>query len=118
MTDLGGLTTLRRLDLSHNGLIAVPPGWFVKWSNMERIWLSHNQLSTLPADDLGRMARTLEELYLDHNRLDAVPSELAKLTRLHVLTLDDNSIEELPAQLGNLTQLDRLDVGTQQGRLR
>jgi hypothetical protein len=118
LTDLGELATLRHLDLSRNQLIATPPGWFVRWTNMERLWLSHNQISTLPADDLGRMGRTLVELYLDHNKLAAVPAELAKLSRLRVLTLDENLIEELPAQLGTLTQLERLEVGKQQGHLR
>jgi hypothetical protein len=125
LTDLGELSTLRCLDLSRNHLAALPPGCFAGWTRMERLWLSHNQLLSVADQLLPRgedmaasMAPALTELHLDHNRLDGLPAELARLTRLRVLALQENDIPELPAQLGNLTQLERLEVGTQNGRLR
>jgi Leucine-rich repeat (LRR) protein len=117
LADLGAMTRLRCLDLHDNGITALPPGCFARWANMERLWLSRNQLSELPVE-VGCLARTLRELHLDHNRIDRVPTELAKLTCLRVLTLAANLIVELPAQLGVLTQLERLEVGSQNGRLR
>ena len=118
LADLVGMTRLRCLDLRNNQITALPPGCFARWTNMERLWLSHNQLSALQADGIGCLAATLQELHLGHNRLDCMPAEMAKLTRLRALSIEGNLIVELPAQLGILTQLERLDVGSQNGRLR
>jgi Leucine-rich repeat (LRR) protein len=118
LADLGRLTALRSLDLRDNHLEFVPSTLFAQWTNMERLWLSHNKLTVIPADDVEHMAHTLEELHLSYNRLESLPAEMAKLTRLKVLTVEENRIVELPAQLGSMTRLERLEVGTQNGQLR
>jgi Leucine-rich repeat (LRR) protein len=87
-TQIGGLTSLERLDLSHNGLV-----------------------DNLPVEMVGKMLN-LEEVNLSYNFLNGpVLPKFWHLQRLRVLLLNDNSFTgALSPNLGDLAFLERLEV--------
>lgn len=116
LDDLDCLTNLRTLDLCDNGIEIVPKTVPAKLTRLQKLWLSNNNLTSLPSE-LSQVT-ALEELQIAHNKLDHLPAELAKLKLLQQLTVEDNLISELPVQFGLMTSLKELIVDNQNGRLR
>lgn len=112
----GQLTQLKCLDLSHNGISGIPAVCFMGLTQLEKLWLGGNALTSLGVD-IGAML-SLRELHLSHNRLTALPPEIASLKQLKVLNVEDNSLVELPAHLSTIPFLNKLQVGSQNGCLR
>ncbi len=79
----GQLTQLKCLDLSHNGISGIPAVCFMGLTQLEKLWLGGNALTSLGVD-IGAML-SLRELHLSHNRLTALPPEIASLKQLKVL---------------------------------
>ena len=80
MFTLGG--NCKTLDASGNRLSTLPPA-FVQLCALQRLALSKNCLSRLPADLLAPgLAGTLRVLLLDGNAFSELPEALARLTRL------------------------------------
>jgi adenylate cyclase len=53
------------------------------------------------ASSFLRNLQKLEELYLSGNQLTSIPTEdLVKMTRLSILSLNGNQFQTLPAELG------------------
>ncbi len=53
----------------------------------------------------------LERLYLTDNQLSSLPAEIGNLSYLNVLYLDYNQLSSLPAEITNLTSMTKLSVG-------
>ena len=89
--ELGSITDLHVLDLSHNSY---------RWE--------------IPST-LGNLTR-LRMLDLSNNRITGgIPEELGNLTELRVLNLSYNRLYgEIPASLSNLTNLERTEFGPQE----
>lgn len=68
------LTNLERLDLSHDNLSTVPDGLGGLLA-LRTLDLSHNQLTTLPDDELAALPK-LERVLVSSNRLTAMPARL------------------------------------------
>ncbi|XP_066105791.1 tsukushi [Saccopteryx bilineata] len=66
-----GYTTLAGLDLSHNLLTSISPTAFSRLRYLESLDLSHNGLEALPADIFT--SSPLSDVNLSHNRLHEVP---------------------------------------------
>ena len=94
---LAGLTG--DLSLRFTGLSALQSGDFAGLGNLQRLFLSNNQLTTLPADIFSGMS-SLTTLRLHTNQLKSLPSNLFDdLTDLDILDLEFNNLTTLPSDL-------------------
>ena len=109
--ELGRLSELERLDLSHNRLSGSIPPALAALSDLELLDLSHNQLSGAIPGELGHLA-DLETLDLAGNALTgSIPRELNNLADLEVLDLRYNELSGvIPGELGALADLQTLSL--------
>uniref|UniRef100_A0A8C6T725 Fibromodulin n=1 Tax=Neogobius melanostomus TaxID=47308 RepID=A0A8C6T725_9GOBI len=123
---------IKYLYLQHNHISAVPDSAMVNASNLVWLMLQHNQIHS---DAVGRKAllklERLDRLYLHHNNLTSVPSlprslrdlrlnhnSIDKLTaadfegmdNLTVLYLHNNAISDMGSSLKGLVSLTLLDI--------
>ena len=74
---------------------------------MQSLYLSKNQLSSLPAE-IGQLVN-LQSLYLSKNQLSSLPAEFGQLTKLQTLDLRGNPVPIPPEILGS--KIFREDAG-------
>jgi Leucine-rich repeat (LRR) protein len=103
---IGDLRQLHTLDLGHNALAAVPASLGNLTNLTKFLYLSDNQLQTLPAEIANLTG--LQYLGLTHNQFTELPAWFGALVGLRELRLYDNLLGKLPASLGNLTHLREL----------
>ena len=96
------LVNLQKLWLSNNQLVALPNS-FGQLTNLTELGLGDNQLAALP-DSFG-MLTNLTELGLNNNQLAALPDSFGMLTNLTRLGLSNNQLVALPASFINLYKL-------------
>ena len=75
---------------------------------LERLWASHNKLSSLPAQ-LDQLT-SLREVFLHRNNLEDIPACLTNLPCLQILWMNNNKITSIPDHIANLTTLKRLHL--------
>jgi len=107
--NIGELTHLQSLNLSHNQLIELT-GSIGNLTQLYSLDLSNNQLSTLP-DSIGNLS-CLTHLDLSKNQLKALPSSLGKLENLKTLRIRNNEIDQLPTWLSELRSLEWLEISS------
>ncbi|XP_064385297.1 ras guanine nucleotide exchange factor L-like [Halichondria panicea] len=76
--------------------------------NLQRLWVSHNLLSTLPAD-LDRLVN-LKEMFLHGNMFEDFPISICSLKSIEILWLSSNKIKSIPNEIGQLKTLKRLHL--------
>jgi Leucine-rich repeat (LRR) protein len=136
--EIGRLTYLASLEISHNHLSRLPdeiselhylqglyathnrltrfPDQILLLPVLARIDLSGNQISKIPSE-IGIMNQ-LTRLTMDQNNLTSIPLELYTLTNLSVLELADNGLDAIPEGIAGLKSLNKLDLsGNQLERL-
>ncbi|KAI9280056.1 hypothetical protein BY458DRAFT_501237 [Sporodiniella umbellata] len=82
---------LRTLNLAFNDLYEVPPGGLCHKLIYE-LYLSGNQLTSLPADDIVKL-QYLRVLAVNGNKLQTLPAEIGKLRKLLVLDVSNNILK-------------------------
>ncbi|XVF62330.1 hypothetical protein PTKIN_Ptkin08bG0208400 [Pterospermum kingtungense] len=102
---IGCLSSLKKLDL-HSNRIAQLPESIGDLLSLVSLDLSANQLSPLPAT-FGRLVR-LEELDLSSNCLPLLPDSIGSLVSLKKLNVETNEIEEIPHTIGHCSSLKEL----------
>lgn len=103
------------LELSSLGLTAVPRAALdpALAPLVRRLDLSHNDLRALPPE-LGAL-RNLEELFLNDNPLLALPDEIEGCLSLRVIDLRETLVAQLPPSLGRLPAI--IDINLLHTRL-
>lgn len=134
-SDLGSLTELRFLSLSHNNFSGEIPAAIGLLRKLEVLDLSYNSLLGQISSDLiglaplksidlsfnllsGRIklnnpdCKSLNHLKLSGNLLvGPIPPQIGKCSNLQTLLLDGNNLEgHIPAELGTISELRVLDV--------
>ena len=132
--DIGNLTYLASLDVSHNELRQFPeeistlhylqglyathnrltafPDQVLLLPVLTRLDLSANQISRIPPE-IGWMDQ-LTRLTMDQNSLTAIPVEVYALKNLNVLELADNGLQSIPEGISGLNALEKLDLSGNQ----
>lgn len=72
----------------------------------------YNHIYVSGGDGAFECCPKLEKLVLSHNLISELPAEIGKLTRLHTLECTCNQINTLPAELGALQALHVLVLRT------
>ncbi len=99
--------TYRTLDLHGLGLTSIEG--LEKVEGIDRIDLSRNNLTEIPADFVGKYPH-LVHLNVSRNKLTSLPTEIGLLKGLRFLSLSYNSLTGLPESFANLTVLRNLNV--------
>lgn len=108
--EIRSLVTLKKLDLSHNGLTQLPVE-LCTLSLLEALDVSHNELASLP-QALPGLRMSLKKFYLAHNLLKSIPSSFGTLVNLNQLNLHRNNLSDSCSDtLAKLTALESLDLG-------
>ena len=105
---LWSLTSLTRLNLSHNplGRISVELG---QLKNLHELWLTNINLYDLPTNVFVHLIH-LEKLSLKSNHLRRLPSDIGHLIELRWLCLEDNELNDLPDSLQDCSNLSYLNL--------
>ncbi|KAG6010255.1 hypothetical protein E4U21_007304 [Claviceps maximensis] len=110
-----GLRSGITVDLSRKGIQKLPEEVVaIVKDQLERLALSHNLLSTLPAK--FSECTSLRYLNIRGNQIKEFPPALCDLTSLEILDLGRNQIRVLPLTLSKLTSLKVLSVPKNQIR--
>ncbi|GAY42238.1 hypothetical protein CUMW_065240 [Citrus unshiu] len=114
-SEIGALSKLEKLVLSHNSLTEIGA-----LSRLKVLDLSYNRLTGTIPSEIGSL-RDLLDLNLSNNILNgSIPLEFGNLKDLDQLRLQGNKLDGLiPSSIGNLTNLTYLDLSLNQlsGRL-
>ena len=88
------LPELRSLNLSYNYIDDVPQNALRRWSHLNELYLSGNELTSLPSDDLATMDNhPLTVLFLNSNKFSNLPAELGKVRKLTCLDIGSNNLK-------------------------
>ena len=105
-SDLGRLSELKVLDLSHNRLSGEIPPEIVNSSNLTHLLMNQNQLTGELPPNLSSLTKLVEIRLSDNDLTGEIPAELGRLPVLRYLGLATNRVSgELPPELGNLSNL-------------
>jgi adenylate cyclase len=90
--ELALLSELRIVNLAHNLIIDIPSRTIRRWHSLTELYLSGNDLTSLPTEDLGEIS-SLKVLHINSNKFQVLPAELGKVTKLAVLDVASNSLK-------------------------
>ena len=88
------LPELRTLNLSYNFIDDIPTNALRRWQHLHELYLSGNELTSLPSDDLATMDNhPLSTLYLNGNKFSNLPAELSKVRKLSCFDIGSNVLK-------------------------
>ena len=102
-----GLHQLSALNVSMNAFSVLPDG-LSSLSNLVRLVVSDNQLSSLPVD-LFAMPK-LAELYAERNYIRELPKGISVAMCMKKLMLGGNQLTAIPDEVGEMPALETFDV--------
>ncbi|KAI8647314.1 hypothetical protein BD408DRAFT_408975 [Parasitella parasitica] len=105
--NIGLLSMIRRLDLSHNQLKELPEA-IGHLQQLENLSVSHNQITFIP-DTICHLVH-LVDLNLSHNQLKNITPFISHLHGLQTLQLGHNQLEQVTVSVENLISLTLLDL--------
>lgn len=86
------LPELRIVNLAYNLIYDVPPRTIRRWTHLAELYLSGNDLTSLPSEDLEEVG-SLKVLHINNNKFQVLPAELGKVAQLAVLDVASNSLK-------------------------
>ncbi|OAA40604.1 RAM signaling pathway, SOG2 [Metarhizium rileyi] len=105
-----------RDDLLNETLTGLVGGATVDVHAGVTIDLSHGDIVELPEELIDILKERLERLALSHNQLSSLPARFSECTSLRYLNIRENQIKEFPMSLCHLKRLEILDIGQNQLR--
>ncbi|KAF2457648.1 hypothetical protein BDY21DRAFT_286019 [Lineolata rhizophorae] len=90
--ELALLPELRIVNLSYNVLYDIPPRTIRRWQHLTELYLSGNDLTSLPSEDLEEVS-SLRVLHINSNKFQVLPAELGKVSKLAILDVGNNSLK-------------------------
>jgi len=110
-SELGKLSSLKKLSLSNNSLTGKVPESLGELSELHYLDLGNNNLNGVIPIPLGSLLH-LTELYLNNNQFSgSIPDSLGDLQSLNVLKMYGNSFSgSIPLTFGALSNLDILSL--------
>ncbi|KAL3372556.1 hypothetical protein AABB24_004882 [Solanum stoloniferum] len=111
--EVGNLSSLLDLDLSHNNLIGSIPTSTHNLRNLQRMYFQYNKLTGFIGDHICKLNH-LGAIDLGQNQLSgSLPNCLGNVTSLRLIYLDSNKLSSnIPTSLGNLKDLVLLDLSS------
>ncbi|XP_046395862.1 leucine-rich repeat-containing G-protein coupled receptor 4-like [Ischnura elegans] len=106
---LGGLSTLQKLNLSHNLLQKIAPDDLINLDDLKILDISHNKLTTLEETSKTELPK-LEELIANNNLLTTVGPDFYGLPRICKANLQYNLITTIGIELTAKTRCKLHDV--------
>ena len=107
LPDLRSLSCLKRLNISHNILEALPDELCELWT-LGKLEAGDNRIHVIPRS-ISNLT-VLSVLSLKNNSLSLIPDELCGCHSLRYLSLNANNLLSLPLQIFALTALSRLTI--------
>lgn len=86
------LPELRIVNLSYNLIYDIPPRTIRRWQHLAELYLSGNDLTSLPAEDLEEVS-SLKVLHINSNKFQVLPAELGKVAKLAILDVASNALK-------------------------
>lgn len=86
------LPELRIVNLAYNLIYDVPSRTIRRWQHLTELYLSGNDLTSLPSEDLEEVG-SLKVLHINNNKFQVLPAELGKVAQLAVLDVASNSLK-------------------------
>ena len=101
------------VDLSHNGIAAIPPSMTKPLTGLQDLNLSHNMISDFPSCLCNLPSLTTLDLSLNLLESIDISAELVHkgLPNLEALLLSKNHLRQLPPCLAGCKSLTKLDLG-------
>ncbi|ORY13274.1 hypothetical protein BCR34DRAFT_272780 [Clohesyomyces aquaticus] len=90
--ELALLPELRIVNLAYNAIYDIPPRTIRRWQHLAELYLSGNDLTSLPAEDLEEVS-SLKVLHINNNKFQVLPAELGKVAKLAILDVGSNSLK-------------------------
>ncbi|CAK4067974.1 unnamed protein product [Aphanomyces euteiches] len=105
---LGAFTSLQELDLRHNELTEVPQG-LDSFASLDTLLLSYNKLNSLGNHVEWRHMTKLTTVHLSHNQLESLGS-IYLAPCLTALNAENNNLQEIPLEFGHSPHLCLLNI--------
>lgn len=105
--EIGKLTALTRLNLSHNRLKKLPME-IGQLTALTILDISDNKISGFNFE-IGNLS-SLKELCALNNNIRKLPNEIGMLRRLRNINLQNNFLSALPSEIGRLSSLKELNL--------
>ncbi|KAF2083264.1 PP2C-domain-containing protein [Saccharata proteae CBS 121410] len=90
--ELALLPEMRILNISYNLIYDIPPRTIRRWQHLTDLYLSGNDLTSLPAEDLEEVS-SLRVLHINNNKFQVLPAELGKVAKLAILDVGSNNLK-------------------------
>lgn len=90
--ELALLPELRIVNVSYNLIYDIPPRTIRRWQHLAELYLSGNDLTSLPAEDLEEVS-SLKVLHINGNKFQVLPAELGKVSKLAILDVGSNLLK-------------------------
>ncbi|XP_028130153.2 chaoptin-like [Diabrotica virgifera virgifera] len=105
-TRFGAFTTF---TLSNIHVREISPGSFADISNLEHLYLDHNNLTTIEKKVVQNL-RKLQTLDISYNSITYIASEAFTGTKISSLNISGNSLSDFNCNIKQLTTLNTLDL--------
>ncbi len=110
--ELALLSKLNYLDLSKNQFKGAVPQIIFKFSNLQTLFLDHNQFDQMPPE-IGNLSK-IRMLFLGNNLFKTLPNDMAKLAGIEVLYLNNNLLQNLDWNIGMHQKMRLLSLSNNQ----